>query len=846
MATKNTARSLGHLLSRLIGLTGAMAALGGAFWWQYVSDEEGRTITWIGAGMVAFALLIELAAVARTMGSRRGAVGSNVILQTLLAAVLLVGVNAFSFHYYQRFDLTRNRDFTLDAALRDQLRKLQTDTTIIVFQKHSTFGAGQAQDYYLAAAERKIVEKVLDLVEQFQDVGPRFHVEFLDIQDKGFEAKLKALRRKSDALADAIQTAPENSIFFFVPKGGAAAKERVQRLSFHDIYQLDRKASEEADGQRGNLVLNYQGPEPFANKILNIEEKRPRVAIGVIHEYLGVDSKEDMYGMGGVKKALASRGFDGRDIILKLWPGARPGVLTYEENEYERLEIQLANTELDIDDLQKRKKFWTEEKRFWESSSLEEINKKYALVPVIRGIFRRLEPVEIAELEAARKKGERIPPLSRVTEPIKREWIAEIIDDLAGYEEGLQRSTERRAQLRERMAKLPVEDLAEKRRIADLKTKFTRMLADVDLLILPRMTLFNAIRDERIGNRLYRLDDGQVEAVRDFIKKGKAVLFLLGPSNEPAEDFDPSGLGGPDRIEEILADLGFKLPKQTILFESESEVVAERQAKVDLLGSQGEVPPAAFDWKPGAGLSKQQAKFGSGARQPIRTSLRLATSGAKDGNDVRLRNPRPVYYAAWRLPPEAAAVATGLLANPFGFGAAAALPYLQAQGAETVDEKTIFLMTSADCWNEDQPFVTENKIPKFERPKADDPNRGTLNAERKGPFPIGVAVEAKVPAAWYGEDRPATTPSVRIAVVGHGGVFIAPTLNAAKEKLLLDTCNWLLGRDDLLAKDHITWSFPRVSLDATEQPLWKWGAGLGLPLVFVYLGLAMWLVRRMR
>src|SRR5262249_11976682 len=157
------------------------------------------------------------------------------------------------------------------------------ETTLVVFQRHAAAGSSEPQDNYVANAERKIVEKIIDLVEQFQDLGPRFHIEFLDYQEEGYQKKLADLREKSAKLAEAVESAPENSIFFLAPKADAKGEDSVQRLSFHDIYQLDKKASQD----EGNLVLNFQGARPFANKILNIEEKRPRIAVGVVHEYLG-------------------------------------------------------------------------------------------------------------------------------------------------------------------------------------------------------------------------------------------------------------------------------------------------------------------------------------------------------------------------------------------------------------------------------------------------------------------------------------------------------------------------------------------------------------------------------
>ena len=73
------------------------------------------------------------------------------------------------------------------------------------------------------------------------------------------------------------------------------------------------------------------------------------------------------------------------------------------------------------------------------------------------------------------------------------------------------------------------------------------------------------------------------------------------------------------------------------------------------------------------------------------------------------------------------------------------------------------------------------------------------------------------------------------------------TLSPIKEKLFLDVCNWLLGRDDLLARQvNVPWSYPRVALADSENALWQSGTRLGMPLLFVYLGLMVLMVRHMR
>ena len=122
---------------------------------------------------------------------------------------------------------------------------------------------------------------------------------------------------------------------------------------------------------------------------------------------------------------------------------------------------------------------------------------------------------------------------------------------------------------------------------------------------------------------------------------------------------------------------------------------------------------------------------------------------------------------------------------------------------------------------------------------------GSLEEKRRGPFPIGVAVSTPLPADWY-TDKNAKPATVRLAVIGHGGVFNGGELSPAREMLLLDTTNWLLGRDQELALKETEWSYPRVDMDAREKAMWQWGAWLGLPALFAYLGLIVVLVRRLR
>lgn len=817
MALKN--RSQGRWLSRLhflirfLGLTGLVAAGVGAalaflqqiLAWDLLSQpefvrstiagEKGSlpqqvAVSLLAGGLAcaAFALLIELLGGLVTVAGRRSAFGTNALVQAVLALALLVGLNYYSFHHYRRFDLTTQKQFTLPADIKEQLGRLKDETTIVVYQRHKTFGRlTEKPDNYDYAAERKVVEKVGDLVEQFRELGPQFRVVVLDVEEEGYNDKLKALTENARELRDAIENAPENSIFF-------QAGKRVQRLSFNDFYQLDKTASQEANHGKGNLVLRFQGVEPFARKVLNVEEKRPKVAVAVVHGLLTTQGPEE-YGLGGFKKALTARGFDVQDVILrKSLAPPEPAVATFDESLLDRLDDQLVRLDGQIKSIQ-------------------------ADLPQLEKAYEQIKKASLDELSKQYAKQLRVP---RITEQI-RASILESIEEgeiaprklfLAQYQKDREATVQKKSTLK-------VENVAELRRMTDLRAKFERTLADCDLLVLPRMTIRNVYLGDIIPSRIYRLDDAQVRAIKEFMKKGKPVLACLGPINEPP-DFELRagrlGPAGPDGFEELLADLGFKLGKETVLFDVESgQAMTEQQPGLFLLDANVEVPPVEFE-------RPRKEKTQGEKDNPIRQSMDLTARALGLGKslELRLRHPRPIYFAP---PPD------------------------RQQQTKFEPE---FMLTNRAGWNEPQPFPSENSMPS--PPKGADPTkagkldaggREALDKKRYGQFPIGVAVETPVPTNWY-ESKDAKPATVRVAAIGHGGIFVGSELSPAKESLLVNTCNWLLGRDDLLPQPAQTWTFPRVEIPEREHTLWQWGTWLGLPGLCAYCGLVVVLARRLR
>lgn len=893
-----------HFLIRLLGLTGAVLACAAAVlaavqgqlaslqnaagvqqaWadvaslaqtaWQEPRQGWPIVLGLAGAAAALLSVLVEVLVVLTFTATRRSAFGFNAVVQAVLAMVLLIGVNSWSFWNYRQIDCTRDQQFTLPAEVRRDLAQLDPNskTTIIVYQRHKGFSLlpdNKPQDDYDSAAERKVVEKVRDLVEQFRAIGPRIKVEMIDTQARDYKYKERLqevteeatrvrrteeqksadetefaastvgylgsppgygslltasglfpgrpeerfrqkLAKEAAALRARIEAAPENSLFFC--GRGENNKLYVQSLSFNDFYLLDKTASQDDRDGRGNLVLLYQGIEPFARRLLHLEERRPRVGIAVIHPVLSSIREHD-WGLHGLRKALEKRGFEVKDIVLKKWSQVAPptaAAATVEESALERLDERENALENTIRNLER---------------ALPTLKERY------EEFYKAITDAKKRD-ELSRRYADQLDGGKLTVEDVQTQAFVLRLN-LENVELALPSYQQRLKEVKEEKSQLNVPALRERQRMTDVQAKMSRLLADCDVLIVPRMTLRNvADRFENVPARLYNLDEPQVEAIKDFLKSGKPLLACFGPSNSSADD-RPARPGDdqPDGLEKLLGDLGIQLGKQTVLFDREVEGFADTRADIDLGSGQLEPPPPVlFDWQPGVG---RPLGHRPSSNQPnrIRQSLQLAARALgrdSDGEpiplDIRIRHPRPIYYVA-----------------PKG----SKLPY-----------DPDFLMTDARSWNEDKPFPSGDYIPQFARPKTSDKGvrdlaggKGTLDERRRGPFPIGVALEAQLPASWYGSSGD-SLPAVRVAAIGQGGFFTGKTLPPAEEILFVDTINWLLGRDEQLPVAQRVWSYPRVNETippATETyALWEYGGWFGLPLLIGYLGVVVWLFRRLR
>jgi hypothetical protein len=770
-----------------------------------VNDPRGHQdllVFFGGAAAVLLALCVELFASVLFTAFRRGAFGVNAVLQATMAAALLIGVNVWSYFHYQQFDGTRDRQFTLPEEDRANLAKLdpKSKTTVIIYNVHRTFGQfTKKPDQFESAAAAKIVEKVRDLADRLRAIGPQLQVELLDVDQEGYEKSLDALTRDAPQLRKAIDAAQENSLFFFAR--GEDGRENIQQFSFNDFYLLDKTASQ-GDGESGrNLVLLSQGVKPFVRRILSLGAPKPRVGIAVIHEVL-TSTGEDELGLQGLRKVLEENGFEVRDILLKRWGNTGPeaAVYTSDENTLDELEQQERSIKTVTAAIEQNQKEIREAQEVWKKAVVDEKMRD-----------------ELTRKLASRLRGRKI------TVALARDQVEGLEDDLKSLDAAAQRLREQLDEINKQKSGLNVTALSEQRRMTDLKAKLDRLLSECDVLIVPRMTLRNtAARGANISAQLYRMEQAQVDAIKDYLKAGKPLLACVGPDSEAPEERSPES-GRPEPFETMLSQLGIKLGKQTVLFDVETKAFADRRAGKMFAGSTVRIPPVLFDWKSGQGHPLVYPPL-STKENPIRRSLRLATRGLGKGKrlDVSIRVPQPVYYE----------------------------PIAGVKPEFDPD----FLMTDADSWNEDQPFPTADSIPQFARPKESgdgDKSKGTLEERRRGPFPIGVAVQTKLPTTkeWYSSasDVPA---AVRLAVIGQGGFFTGKELPPAQEKLFVNTLNWLLGRDDQLATEEKVWSYPRVNEtippNSPTLDRWKRGMQVDLPALFIFIGVVVALVRRLR
>ncbi len=769
----------------------------------------------------AFAwLIVETIGAFVLVTGRRTAVGGNAYLQIGLAIALLVLVNAWSFTHHKRYDLTRNQQFTLPQSVMADLDKLTGQTDIVVLQLHKTAGSLSAKpDALDFAAERKVVEKVKDLVELFRERGPQFRVTVLDVEEEGYEQRIVKLTENASGqivkkeLRAAIESAPENSIVFH-------SDGKVQRLSFSEFYLLDKTASRPAitlgDGkivtETKNLVLLPQGVRPFADRVLRLGEKKPKVGLAVIHPYLSSKAERESFTASGLRKTLEANGFEVTDIVLKKWANGPPSAAadTYEEFELDKAERRYLYLERTLDTFQtsaKRAKELTDKAR---TGSLSEAD----------AISRRITRQRIDSEESRAS-------FIKFLEDVQKDNA----ESIAAIAQQLQTAG---PQYQEVMKN---ERAIEARRSTDVKAKFAQAAADCDLLIVPRYTIMDLANGDMITPSLYNLNKDQASVVQEFVKAGKPVFALFGAT--AGETVRPNT--EPDELEAVFNRFGIEFGSQTIIYEQEAQAAAERAG--EQFGGSVDVPPLSFDIATPYGKKPN----------PVGEAFRLTARAVNAKLEVKKSGFRPVYLnslAAAKLPFGAVIAQT----NKDSWNEDKPIPerdYTPKFDPAKLDDPKKGTRDEERHGPFPVGIAVETPIPaEWVQPKlAAVQFAANLGLSGWGAFAIPLVTDPSDYAkALKDTERPAAS-SVRIVALGHGGLVVGEKLKPGEEKLLLHAINWQLKRDDRLPKDAAAdekWQYPRVELSPRETYVYRWGTLFGLPLLCVYFGLIALMTRKVR
>lgn len=603
MAAKADSQQMMRFWSRVGALLGVLLAGSGLAFWSLegtILNVFSLVFLILGLGLVVWGIAANAMAVSQAVRSKRGALGLNELILVGLAVVLAVIVNYWSFSHYQRHDWTRDQQFTIPAETQKRLRRLKEPIDIVVYIAHKTFGrAGKKPDAYDYGAERKVVEKVRDLAEQYGQIGAQIRVQVLDVEEEGYENRLGALPKP---LREELAKAVENSIFF-------RSGKRVRRLSFSDYYQLDKKESR----AKQNLVLRARGQKSFSRQIFNIDEPRPNLVFAVVHELLGLESEAE-FGLKGLAGALDRWGIDGRTVILKEWSEMGPpkaAVMSFKESQFRRLTDQVQVMDEAV-------------KQFQEE--LADTNK----------FIKELEESDLKELEEKFKsqlRGQKFTPeIRQNTLALYRQVAAQNQRRIAVF-------AKKREVVEQAVGEFDKTEIEQMARFTRLDEKLDYVLQDCDLLVVPRYTWQKVNLQWGIPNEVYQVEEPQVDALRSYLRAGRPMLACLGPSTEmPPSPMRRPPPPKPPLFENLLRDYGVELDRKLILFEDEIASFKDRFAT-------GTVPPLAFENPKLAASGAKPAE-----PNPISVAMTSLVRARDQALNVQARHPRIVRYTGDTLP----------------------------------------------------------------------------------------------------------------------------------------------------------------------------------------------------
>src|SRR5947208_11372224 len=104
-----------------------------------------------------------------------------------------------------------------------------------------------------------------------------------------------------------------------------------------------------------------------------------------------------------------------------------------------------------------------------------------------------MQPIARKQLEMIQKAQGKVFATAPITDLFRQDVVSDLTETADELRSDLASAQKKLAKAVEEQSKLRVDNLAEQRRITDVRAKFNRLLADVDLLVVPRATMFNAV-----------------------------------------------------------------------------------------------------------------------------------------------------------------------------------------------------------------------------------------------------------------------------------------------------------------------------------------------------------------
>ena len=274
-------------ISLVFGVVGLFVFATGAALYAINSPHRIAMYASLGTGLALLVLYTALnqGVIRRFLGRRTSRYGANMVIMIVLFACIAVVVQAISIRHSARYDLTRNKRFTLAEQTRNIVRNLNDDVTLYAF-----YSQGSDERY---AAE--------DLLSQYGHESDHIRYEFIDPDRSPQRAKamditnhpaiVVAMRDKTERVSEASEavltnailklTRDEKKLLYFVIGHGEKDPESEETSGYSiaadelgkQNYEV-RKLSlfEEAEVPSDAAVLIVAGPEKdyFPSEITKI------------------------------------------------------------------------------------------------------------------------------------------------------------------------------------------------------------------------------------------------------------------------------------------------------------------------------------------------------------------------------------------------------------------------------------------------------------------------------------------------------------------------------------------------------------------------------------------------